>query len=124
VTLANNGAEAVALCALDTFDLILLDIQMTEMNGYGATTAIREIERNTGAHIPIIAMTAHAMIGDQDRCLAGLLSKPIHLEELLQKMQQFSPRSTPSPVTQLTWASSARATQIIGRALACGSWEP
>jgi signal transduction histidine kinase/CheY-like chemotaxis protein len=101
ITLANNGAEAVTLFARDKFDLILMDIQMPEMNGYEATTAIRDRERTTGAHIPIIALTAHAMTGDRDRCLAAgmddYISKPIHLEELLQKVEQFSPSTTPSP---------------------------
>jgi CheY-like chemotaxis protein len=101
VTLANNGAEAVTLCVRDTFDLILMDIQMPELDGYEATTAIRELERQTGAHIRIVAMTAHAMTGDKERCLAagmdGYISKPIHLEELLQKVEQFGPHSTPSP---------------------------
>jgi two-component system, sensor histidine kinase and response regulator len=101
VTLANNGVEAMTLCARDTFDLILMDIQMPEMNGYEATTAIRDLERKTGAHIPIVALTAHAMTGDQDHCLAAgmddYISKPIHLEELLQKVERFSPSTTPSP---------------------------
>jgi CheY-like chemotaxis protein len=102
VTLANNGAEAVTLWARETFDLILMDIQMPGMDGYEATTAIREVERTTGAHIPIVAMTAHAMTGDRDRCLAAgmddYISKPIHMEELLQKVEQFSPRGAPSPM--------------------------
>jgi signal transduction histidine kinase/DNA-binding response OmpR family regulator len=100
VTVANNGAEAVNLYGRDTFDVILMDIQMPEMNGYEATTAIRGHECTTGAHIPIIALTAHAMAGDRDRCLAAgmddYVSKPIHLEELLQKVEQFSPSSAPS----------------------------
>jgi two-component system, sensor histidine kinase and response regulator len=91
----------VNLYGRDKFDVILMDIQMPEMNGYEATTAIRDRERTTGAHIPIIALTAHAMTGDRDRCLAAgmddYVSKPIHLEELLQKVEQFSPSSAPSP---------------------------
>ena len=101
VTVASNGAEAVNLYGRDKFDVILMDIQMPEMNGYEATAAIRDHERTTGAHIPIIALTAHAMAGDRDRCLAAgmddYVSKPIHLEELLQKVEQFSPSSAPSP---------------------------
>jgi len=101
ITLANNGAEAVTLYARDKFDVILMDIQMPEMNGYEATTAIRDRERTTGAHVPIIALTAHAMTGDRGRCLAAgmddYVSKPIHLEELLRKVEQFSPSSAPSP---------------------------
>jgi CheY-like chemotaxis protein len=101
VTVASNGAEAVNLYGRDKFDVILMDIQMPEINGYEATTAIRDRERTTGAHIPIIALTAHAMTGDRDRCLAAgmddYVSKPIHLEELLQKVEQFSPRGSPAP---------------------------
>jgi two-component system sensor histidine kinase/response regulator len=101
VTVANNGAEAVNLYGRDKFDVILMDIQMPEMNGYEATAAIRGHERTAGTHIPIIALTAHAMAGDRDRCLAAgmddYVSKPIHLEELLQKVEQFSPSSAPSP---------------------------
>jgi CheY-like chemotaxis protein len=78
-----------------------MDIQMPVMDGYEATLAIRNAERKTGAHIPIVALTAHAMTGDRENCLAAgmddYISKPIHLEELLQKVEQFSPRGTPSP---------------------------
>jgi len=100
VTLANNGTETVTLFGQDTFDLILMDIQMPVMDGYEATAAIRNAERKTGAHIPVVALTAHAMTGDKERCLeAGMddfISKPIHMEELLQKVEQFTPRSTPT----------------------------
>ncbi|HXI40508.1 MAG TPA: response regulator [Bryobacteraceae bacterium] len=101
VTLATNGAETVTLYGQDAFDLILMDIQMPVMDGYEATTAIRNAERNTGAHIPIVALTAHAMTGDRENCLAAgmddYITKPIHLEELLQKVEQFSPRSAQPP---------------------------
>ncbi len=101
VALAKNGAETVTLYGQDTFDLILMDIQMPVMDGYEATLAIRNGERKTGAHIPIVALTAHAMTGDRENCLAAgmddYITKPIHLEELLQKVEQFSPRGTPAP---------------------------
>jgi signal transduction histidine kinase/CheY-like chemotaxis protein len=94
VLLAHNGREAVTLVSQGHFDLILMDIQMPEMDGYEATAAIREKERETGSHTPIVAMTAHAMKTDQERCLtAGMddfISKPIHLNELIQKVEQFS----------------------------------
>jgi CheY-like chemotaxis protein len=77
-----------------------MDIQMPEMDGYEATAAIREMERQTGSHTPIVAMTAHAMKSDQDRCLAAgmddYISKPIHLNELIQKVTQFSASSLSS----------------------------
>src|ERR1700687_4895200 len=89
VTVAGNGKEALALLEKDSFDLILMDVQMPEMDGFAATAAIREKEKSSGAHLPIIAMTAHAMVGDRDRCLeAGMddyISKPIH-PELLAKL--------------------------------------
>ena len=100
VILAQNGHEAVKLASRERFDLILMDIQMPEMDGFEATAAIREIERRTGSHAPIVAMTAHAMKSDQDRCLAAgmddYISKPIHLNELIRKVEQFSSPSLAS----------------------------
>ncbi|MGH9455713.1 MAG: response regulator, partial [Terriglobia bacterium] len=86
VTLANNGREALAVLALQTFDVVLMDVQMPEMDGFEATAAIREMEKKTGEHLPIIAMTAHAMKGDEERCLqAGMdsyVAKPIQAQQL------------------------------------------
>jgi len=94
VLVAQNGHEVVALASRERFDLILMDVQMPEMDGYEATAAIRAMERKTGSHTPILAMTAHAMKSDQDRCVAAgmddYISKPIHLKELIQKVEQFS----------------------------------
>src|SRR5581483_7373322 len=69
-TVANNGLEAVAALEKGAFDVVLMDVQMPEMDGFRATVAIREKEKNTGAHLRIIAMTAHALKGDRERCLA------------------------------------------------------
>ena len=86
VTLANNGKEALDMIWGETFDIILMDIQMPVLGGFEATAAIRLHEETTGARIPIIALTAHAMKGDRERCLKagmdGYLSKPIQSEEL------------------------------------------
>ncbi len=91
VHVANNGAEAIE--ALDTreFDLVLMDVQMPEMDGFEATGIIRARERDTGRHIPIIALTAHALKGDRDLCLeAGMddyVAKPIHGRQLLETIR-------------------------------------
>jgi CheY-like chemotaxis protein len=81
VTIASNGREALDALERGRFDVVLMDVQMPQMGGFEATAAIRERERETGEHIPIVAMTAHAMKGDRERCLqAGMdeyLTKPL-----------------------------------------------
>jgi CheY-like chemotaxis protein len=88
VECAGNGAEVLELLSKRNFDLILMDIEMPEMDGFEATRRIREAERAAGGHVSILAMTAHAMIGDEERCLAGgmdgYLSKPIDTNELFR----------------------------------------
>ena len=86
VVLANNGKEALVALEMESFDLVLMDVQMPEMDGLEATACIRLKEQLTGRHIPIFAMTAYAMKGDRERCLEtgmdGYVSKPIKAEEL------------------------------------------
>ena len=93
VTVADDGREALAALDKQPFDLVLMDVQMPEMDGFEATAAIREKEKATGAHIPIIAMTAHAMKGDEERCLAAgmdaYISKPIQPTQLFQTIEGF-----------------------------------
>jgi signal transduction histidine kinase/CheY-like chemotaxis protein len=92
VTLASNGREAIDAYLKETFDLILMDVQMPEVDGFEATAAIRGLESTTDRHQPIIALTAHAVKGDEERCLAagmdGYISKPIdpvQLDEILAR---------------------------------------
>jgi len=85
--LAAEGRQALEAMAKESFDLILMDVQMPEMDGFAATGAIRQQEKaSNGKHIPIVAMTARAMKGDRERCLdAGMddyISKPVHGKEL------------------------------------------
>jgi CheY-like chemotaxis protein len=86
ITVANNGAEALAQLAAHSFDLVLMDIQMPQMDGLTATKSLRLQETTTRFHLPIIAMTAHAMKGDREHCLEagmdGYVSKPINTREL------------------------------------------
>jgi CheY-like chemotaxis protein len=86
VTVAGTGREALAALAQERFDLVLMDVQMPEMDGLEATAEIRAREELTGEHIPIIAITAHAMNGDRERCLEGgmdgYVAKPIEAPAL------------------------------------------
>ncbi len=94
VTVAGNGKDALAALIKNSFDLVLMDVQMPQMNGFEATAAIREKEKSSGQHLPVIAMTAHAMVGDKERCLEagmdGYLTKPIQLEKLDELLSQYS----------------------------------
>ena len=89
--IAENGRKALEAVSQDKFDLVLMDVQMPEMDGLEATKAIREAEKQTGRHVPIIALTAHAMKGDRERCLeAGMdeyVSKPISPDTLYAAIQ-------------------------------------
>lgn len=100
-TVANNGAEAVQLAAQGGFDLILMDIQMPVMDGMEATALIRQDQARTGQYVPIIAMTAHAMKGDKERCLASgmdsYVSKPVRPNDLLGAMIPFFQGTAPVP---------------------------
>ena len=104
VTVAANGREAVAAWQQESFDLVLMDVQMPEMDGFEATAVIRQAETGTGWHLPIFALTAHAMKGDEERCrsagMDGYLSKPIRPPDLYAIVDGCS--ATPAiPVTPL-----------------------
>jgi CheY-like chemotaxis protein len=94
VTLASHGRQALAAIERENFDVVLMDVQMPEMDGFEATAAIRAQERDTGKRLPIIAMTAHAMAGDRERCLAAgmdnYIAKPISARELIELLEEFS----------------------------------
>lgn len=97
VTLAEDGVQAVAACADRTFDGVLMDLQMPEMGGLEATRRIREMEQARGGRrMPIIAMTAHAMVGDREICLASgmddYIAKPFNAKELLAKLDTWFKR--------------------------------
>jgi two-component system sensor histidine kinase/response regulator len=92
VSVAANGREAVAAMEKEHFDAILMDVQMPEMDGFEATAAIRAREESSGRHVPIVAMTAHALKGDQERCMEagmdGYVSKPIRTNELYAALER------------------------------------
>jgi len=100
VEVAENGSRALAMIQSHRFDLVLMDVQMPEMDGFEATAAIRNCELHTHAHIPIIAMTAHAMKGDRERCLQagmdGYISKPINRNDLLAIIAEHAPAGVTS----------------------------
>jgi CheY-like chemotaxis protein len=96
VVVAGNGREALKAlehASRGGFDLILMDVQMPDMDGFETTAAIRAQELSTGGHVPIVAVTAHAMKGDRERCLAagmdGYLSKPLQVRELLNLLREY-----------------------------------
>jgi CheY-like chemotaxis protein len=92
VTVVSNGREALDALQHGAFDLVLMDVQMPDMDGFEATAAIRAWERDSGRHVRIVAMTAHALVEDRERCLAagmdGYLSKPISQLALFDIVEQ------------------------------------
>ncbi len=96
VVVAGTGREALKALEKESFDLVLMDMQMPEMDGFEATAAIREKEKGSGRHQPVVALTAHAMKGDREKCLAGgmdgYLTKPIRPQELDQLLDSYVAR--------------------------------
>ena len=109
--LAGNGREGVAALEREAFDVVLMDIQMPEMDGFEATAAIRAREALSGGHVPILAMTAHALQGDRERCLAagmdGYLAKPIHFGELIELVESSAAPARLGPGAGLAAAGLA-----------------
>ncbi len=117
--LAENGQEALDLIERETFDLVLMDVQMPVMDGLEATARIREREQGTGNRIPVVALTAFALAGDRERCLAagmdGYLPKPLHLEDLLGLLRGVRARPEPGPAAGMG-AEQPSATDWLGLA--------
>ncbi len=108
VRLVMNGREAISVLQTEgPFDVVLMDVQMPEMDGFEATVQIRAHEQESGDHVPIIAMTAHAMKGDRERCLEigmdGYISKPLYASELFEVVERFGtgrPTEISDPATR------------------------
>lgn len=101
VTAVAGGREAVDLVQQQPFDLVLMDIQMPGMNGLDATRAIRDREARTGGHLPIVAVTAHALNGDNEKCRSAgadaYMRKPINLVEMMALLKQIAARTREIP---------------------------
>jgi signal transduction histidine kinase/FixJ family two-component response regulator/HPt (histidine-containing phosphotransfer) domain-containing protein len=110
VVTSGNGREALERLGKESFDLILMDVQMPEIDGLEATATIRTKERTTGARIPIIAMTAHAMKGDRERCLAAgmddYVSKPIQPKVLFEAIDRLFPIEVEQPIDAIGSAAA------------------
>jgi signal transduction histidine kinase/CheY-like chemotaxis protein len=117
VVIAVNGREAVEAIQRQSFDVVLMDVQMPEMGGFESTLAIREIDRERGTHIPIIAMTAHAMKGDRQRCLAAgmdeYMTKPLEARQLCLLVEQMAARG--STVGAAETDAAAVSLQVLAR---------
>ena len=103
VVIVDNGLKAVEAVARETFDVVLMDVQMPQMDGFEATAAIRAREKTTGGHTWIVAMTAHALSGDADRCrssgMDGYLSKPLDLRKLYAAVEDAPAGEVPKELT-------------------------
>ena len=121
---AANGREALALLEREPFDLILMDVQMPELDGLETAAAIREREKVTGGHVPIVAVTAHAMRGDAERCLAAgmdaYLTKPLELRQLratlagLDRERSAPPRPVEAAAPDRTTLDESRLLDRVG----------
>jgi CheY-like chemotaxis protein len=93
-----DGRQAVQALERESFDLVFMDIQMPEMDGYEAARSIRARERFSGTHVPIVAMTAHAMAGDREKCMEagmdGYVAKPIRKSELVDTIKEITLRKS------------------------------
>jgi CheY-like chemotaxis protein/nitrogen-specific signal transduction histidine kinase len=119
VTIVDNGSQAVRAAAGIAFDVIVMDVQMPDMDGLEATRHIRDNESRTGRHCPIIALTAHALKGDQERCLAAgmdvYLSKPVDMRALCDSIDRLTSAAPPQPcvpdLALLDWEGALQRTK-------------
>ena len=106
MTVVQDGTEALAALRRQTFDVVLMDIQMPHMDGLATTQAIRACEQGTTTHVPIVAMTAHAMQGDRERCLAagmdGYVTKPLRPTELFEVITRLTASAAYPPAMPAT----------------------
>jgi signal transduction histidine kinase/CheY-like chemotaxis protein len=119
--LAQNGKDALAMASSEEFDLVFMDVQMPDMDGLAATAAIRKKEGHSGIHLPIFAMTAHAMKGDRERCLAagmdGYICKPVRfsdIEATLAGLNRVKPNPPSAPVRRESWSRNEALERIGG----------
>jgi CheY-like chemotaxis protein len=100
VSVAGNGVDALQAMETSRFDLVMMDVQMPDMDGFEATAKIRQREQDLGYHTPILAITAHAMKGDREKCLAagmdGYITKPLRLNEMFELIEEMLSKSKPS----------------------------
>jgi PAS domain S-box-containing protein len=110
VTVVSNGRDVLDILTHNPYDLVLMDCQMPDMDGFEATAAVRTREAQTGGHVPIVAVTAHAMQGVRERCLAvgmdDYISKPVSAEDLQRMLQKWAPIAT-APCDALSLSTSA-----------------
>jgi CheY-like chemotaxis protein/HPt (histidine-containing phosphotransfer) domain-containing protein len=119
VTVVSNGREVLDILTQDPYDLVLMDCQMPDMDGFEATAAIRTRESQTGGHIPIVAMTAHAMQGTRERCLAAgmddYISKPVAAEEFKRILHKWAAAAM-APCNAVSLPTSAVSLPVPGQA--------
>src|SRR6185369_15799552 len=98
VTIVRNGRAALEALETGDYDMALMDIQMPQMDGFEVAAVLREHERGTGKHLPLVALTAHAMRGDRERCLQagfdGYVSKPIRFQDLFDTIDRLAATAT------------------------------
>jgi len=120
VLVAHNGREALAVAQSEKLDVILMDVQMPEMDGFAATAAIRELETRTGQHVPIVGVTAHATARDRRLCLAAgmdtYLSKPIRPDMLFAAIDEIIPGRERAPAAPPPADHSLTAVEVLDEA--------